>query len=65
MSAATNKKPPMASVIHEQQCVGFLIARGPVGVEAFDAAEHSLGTFTDERDAVAAIFTHKPIRGAS
>lgn len=65
MNEATNKKPPIASVIHERQCVGFLIARGPIGVEAFDAAEHSLGTFADERDAVATILNHKPIGDAS
>jgi hypothetical protein len=45
-----------AYVVHNQICVGFLIARGPAGVESFDRDEHSLGVFTDETAAVAAIF---------
>jgi hypothetical protein len=45
-----------ACVYHEQTCVGFLLARGPAGHEAFDHAEHSLGIFSDEYDAITAIF---------
>jgi hypothetical protein len=31
------------------------LSRGKLGVEAFDAAEHSLGIFPTEREAAAAI----------
>jgi hypothetical protein len=46
----------IACVYHEQTCIGFLLARGPAGVEAFDHDERSLGIFTDEHTAVTAIF---------
>jgi hypothetical protein len=52
------------SVIHADSCVGFLLRRFD-GFQAFDRDEHSLGVFIDERDAVAAIFTHKPIESAA
>jgi hypothetical protein len=47
-------EPPMTTVIDRGRCVGFLLARGPVGVEAFDGNEFSLGLFPDEHAAVAA-----------
>jgi hypothetical protein len=43
-------------IYHEQACVGFLLARGPAGVEAFDDGERSLGVFADEHAAIRAIF---------
>ena len=46
----------IACVYHEQTCIGFLLARGPAGVEAFDHDERSLAIFTDEHAAVTAIF---------
>jgi hypothetical protein len=52
-----------AYVVHNQICIGFVIARGPAGVESFDRNERSLGVFTDETAAVSAIF--KSARGAS
>jgi hypothetical protein len=53
MTAAT--KSLMKAVIYADRCVGFLIARA-VGIEAFTAAEKSLGMFDSESKAVAAIF---------
>jgi hypothetical protein len=44
-----------AYVVHDEICVGFLIARRKA-IEAFDQNEHSLGTFSDDHTAVAAIF---------
>ena len=44
-----------AYVVHNEICVGFLIARRDA-IEAFDQNERSLGVFTNEHIAVAAIF---------
>jgi hypothetical protein len=41
---------PMLSVYDGQQLVGWILARGRRGYEAFDADENSLGTFAS-RDA--------------
>jgi hypothetical protein len=65
MTAATNKKSPMAPVVYGDKCRGFVFNRGRDGFEAYDIDEHSLGVFTDERAAVAALFEHKPIGGTS
>jgi hypothetical protein len=59
----SDKVGKFAYVVHNQICVGFLIARGPAGVESFDRSERSLGVFADENAAVAAIF--KSATGAS
>lgn len=55
MTAATNKKSPMVSILHGHQCVGFTISRGCKGIEAFDVEARSLGIFADELAAIAAI----------
>jgi hypothetical protein len=47
--------PPMVSVYDGQKCLGFIFNRGCRGFEAFDADEHSLGVFRDQRDALDAI----------
>jgi hypothetical protein len=41
---------PMLSVYDGRQCVGWVLARGRRGYEAFTAGERSLGMF-DTRDA--------------
>ena len=41
----TDRASPMSYVYDGKQCVGFIIARGKHGVEAFDRAESSLGFF--------------------
>jgi hypothetical protein len=55
---AANNKPPMVSIVHANKCVGFVMARGPAGIEAFTRDESSLGLFADERAALIAIFSH-------
>lgn len=43
------------AVYDGQTCVGFLLPRGKVGFEAFDAADKSLGTFPDMKSAADAV----------
>jgi hypothetical protein len=38
-----------------QTCLGFLLPRDKSGIEAFDADEHSLGLFPDQKSAAAAV----------
>jgi len=45
----------MLLVMTDQRCVGFLLNRGVAGIEAFDADEISLGIFSNEHEAAAAI----------
>ena len=51
-----DKLGKFAYVVHNEDCIGFLIARGPAGIESFDQNERSLGVFTDESATIAAIF---------
>ena len=46
---------PMVSVYDGQTCLGFIMARGPAGFEAFTRDEHSLGMFKTQREAAAAL----------
>lgn len=46
---------PMLSVYNGKRCVGFIIARGKAGFEAFSAEERSIGTFKTQRAAAAAL----------
>jgi hypothetical protein len=46
---------PMVSVYSGQQCIGFIIARGKLGFECFDAEQRSRGIFPTQREAVAAL----------
>jgi hypothetical protein len=50
----------IASVYAGQVCLGFILARGPAGFEAFRADEKSLGLFPTQRDAAAAIMRGAP-----
>jgi hypothetical protein len=43
------------SVYSGQQCVGYLIRRGKIGVEAFSPGDQSLGVFKEQRDAIRAV----------
>jgi hypothetical protein len=47
--------PPMVSVYEGRECLGFILARGPAGYEAFDRDERSLGVFATQREAAAAL----------
>ena len=43
------------AVYNVRRCIGFLMLRGPQGVETFDADERSLGIFSDQKTAAAAV----------
>jgi hypothetical protein len=42
----------MLSIYDGRSCVGFVLARGARGFEAFDAAEKSLGIFASKDEAI-------------
>jgi hypothetical protein len=46
------------TVFDGEQAIGFILRRGPAGVEAFSAAEISLGLFETEDNAASAIWKH-------
>jgi hypothetical protein len=46
---------PLQAVYSGQDCLGFLLSRGKQGVEAFTAAEDSLGFFPDQKSAANAV----------
>jgi hypothetical protein len=48
--------------MHENQCLGFLLSRGPQGVEAFTRDEKSVGTFLTEHEAIGALLNPKGTR---
>jgi hypothetical protein len=45
----------LAAVYDGQTCIGFLLSRGKLGHEAFDADENSLGIFPTVKLAAAAV----------
>jgi hypothetical protein len=45
----------MAPVMRGNDCVGFLLKRGPGGVEAYDREAQSIGTFASEAFAARAV----------
>jgi hypothetical protein len=47
---------PLISVMHNGQCLGFLLRRGPQGVEVFTRETQSLGCFPTEYEAISALF---------
>jgi hypothetical protein len=51
---------PLAYVYHGRECLGFVLARGKLGFEALDREEHSLGLFSTQREAAAALTRGKP-----
>jgi hypothetical protein len=52
------KTRAILTVFDAEKVVGFVLARGAAGVEAFSAAEQPLGLFPLEYDAVRAIWRH-------
>jgi hypothetical protein len=46
---------PLVSVYDGQRCLGFILARGKTGFEAFAADEQSLGLFQSQKEAVAVL----------
>jgi hypothetical protein len=57
---ALNSTSPLILVFSGNRCLGFLLRRNRMGVEAFDVNDQSLGLFTSERDAIAALMSHTP-----
>jgi hypothetical protein len=55
----TTKSPavPLVSIYDGQRCLGFILARGKTGFEAFAADEQSLGLFQSQREAVATLMS--------
>jgi hypothetical protein len=51
---------PITSVYAGQVCLGFILNRGTAGFEAFSADEKSLGLFTTQQAAAAAIMRGEP-----
>ena len=45
----------MLSVYDGQRCLGRILQRGKRGFEAFDAEDHSLGTFPTNQEAADAV----------
>jgi hypothetical protein len=52
--------PSLVSVYSGQCCLGFVINRGAAGFEAFSADVKSLGLFTTQQAAAAAIMRDAP-----
>jgi hypothetical protein len=55
MTGALATTAPMPSIYDSRQCRGFLISRGKLGFELFDADQKSLGIYPTQREAVAAL----------
>jgi hypothetical protein len=56
-----NSRPsPLSSVYDGRICRGFVIARGKLGIEAFDCDERSLGVYPTQRAAADAIMESAP-----
>jgi hypothetical protein len=56
MSTRPATKEALLTVYDDgKQAIGFLLRRGPAGVEAFSADHDSLGLFESEHDAASAI----------
>jgi hypothetical protein len=45
----------MSPIMAGDGCVGFILARGPTGFEAFDGDDKSLGLFPTQRQAANAL----------
>jgi hypothetical protein len=59
MTAATPRAVPLVSIYDGQRCLGFILARGKTGFEAFAADEQSLGLFQSQEGAVAALMAQR------
>jgi hypothetical protein len=46
---------PLAYVYDGRECLGFVLSRGRAGFEAFDNEQRSLGIYSTQREAAAAI----------
>jgi hypothetical protein len=53
--AARPTTTSVVSVYDGRECVGFVLARGKTGFEAFNRNERSIGIFKTQREAAAAL----------
>ena len=57
MSARSSDKSSTAMSVYDGRCcIGFIIAHGRTSYESFDVDQHSIGLFSNERDAAAALW---------
>jgi hypothetical protein len=54
--------PRFVPVMSGRACAGFLISRGPRGIEAYDANEKSLGIFANAIEAAVAFLPSGMVR---
>jgi hypothetical protein len=54
----TTERPNMIVVADGRTTIGFVMRRGPRGVEAYDADERSIGMFADVNAAATAVWKH-------
>jgi hypothetical protein len=47
-----SERTPILSIYNGHHCLGFVLARGQVGFEAFDRDERSLGIFPAQETAI-------------
>jgi len=52
----TTRSPPLVYVTDGREAIGFVLARGRSGFEAFDRDEHSLGLYRTAPAAANAVF---------
>jgi hypothetical protein len=64
MNTRTTTPLGWTAVIAGQRCLGHIVARGPLGYEAFDRDDRSLGVF-DKRAAAAGAVEAASIVGVS
>jgi hypothetical protein len=57
---ARSATTPTVSVYDGRACLGFILARGRAGFEAFASEERSLGVAGTQREAAAAIMRGSP-----
>ena len=55
MTGRRTNMPTLLSVYDGRDCLGFILARGKLGYEAFDRDERTLGISRNYRDAANAI----------
>ena len=57
MSARSSDKSSTAMSVYDGRCcIGFIITHGRTSYESFDVDQHSVGLFSHERDAAAALW---------
>ena len=57
MSGRSSDKLSTAMSVYDGRCcIGFIITHGRTSYESFDVDQHSIGLFSNERDAAAALW---------